>query len=182
MKDRKQRAHMQDDLKFFMIGGGTLTTASLTNYAVQRGNDADTIRFLGVRGQLLSDDTLEVSVSNGPKVLYSRVDLPTQSTLSALQGTWVRQYKGPDREDGVLRVRGACVEVVEAGETSHAMLKSSKDERSAMLRKKVVNVSVEGSLFVQTQSGSLQHYKRHDAQLNIELRRPIPEEPDTFSL
>jgi len=181
LKDRKQRAHTKDDLKFFMIARSTLTTASLTTYTVQLGDERDKIRFSDVHGQLLSDDTLEMSVANGPKVLYSRVDLPTPSTLSALQGTWVRQHKGRDWEHDLLRVRGACVEVIEAGKTSRAFLRASKDKKSVVLQRKVVHVSVEGSLFLQTQSGPLQHYMHHSTQASLEFLRPIPEESDINS-
>jgi len=178
LKDRNQRAHTKDDLKFFMITRGTLTTASLTTYTVQSGDDPDKIRFSDVRGQLLSDDTLEISVANGPNVLYSRVDLPTASTVSALQGTWVRRYKGRDWEEDTLRVQGACVEVVEAGKASCALLRAYKDKKITKLQKKVVHVSAEGSLFLQTQSGPLQHYRRPSTQSNLEFLRRIPEEPD----
>jgi len=182
MKDRKKRAHVKNDLKFFMISRGTLTTALLTTYRVQRGDDPDMIKFSDVRAQLLSDDILEISRANGPNVLYSRVDLPTPSTLSALQGTWVRQYKGRDWEDDTLRVQGACVEVAEAGKTSHALLRAYKDDRSAKLQKNVVHVSVEGSLFLQTQAGPLRLYRCRSTQSNLEFLRPILEEVDTILL
>jgi len=110
-------------------------------------------KSLDVRGQLLSGNTLEIPIGNGPNVQYSRVDLPTPSTVSALQGTWVRRYKGLDWEQDTLRVQGACVEVVEAGKTSCALLRAYKDKKITKLQKKTVHVSAEGSLFLQTQSG-----------------------------
>jgi len=165
-----------------MISKGTLTTASLTTHTVQSGDDPDVIQFSDVRGQLLSDDILKISRANGPNVLYSRVDLPTPSTLSVLQGRWVRQYKGRDWEDDTLKVQGACVEVVKAGKTSHALLRAYKDDRSAMLQKKVVHVSVEGSLFLQTQPGPLRLYRCRSTQSNLEFLRPILEEVDTILL
>jgi len=186
LKHRQQHAHTTDELKFFTIARGILTMSSLRTCRVQHGNDPDTIRFSDARGQLLLDDTLRISIANGPDVSYSRVDIPTQSTLSALQGKWFRQYKGLDCESesvrehefdceqqrDSLKVQGACVEVVQAGKKFNALLRRHKDDMKVILRKKVVHTSVQGSLFLQTPSGSLHHY----SSSNLGVLECIPEE------
>jgi len=144
-----------------IIERNTITFADNRSFCVHDGPDASTILFGDAMLELVADRIAWLRFAQSSRwVRYEKVNLPTPSFLSSIQGSWECRRKRLVANSKTLTIKGAFWHLIEGRQSSSGIVRASGINEVATLSNQMIQTTTSGKLIMTCAAGRVWTFKR----------------------
>jgi len=150
-----------ENMSSFIIAGNTLTAANNRSYRVAFGQEPNTIAFGDSDLQLAADGTAWLHFATSQNaVCYKRVNLPTPSFLSSIEGSWKCRGQALQARSTTLTIQGKFWHLSAGRKSIRGLVHINGSSGAAMLFNHRIQMSAHGKLSLHPSEGRALKFRR----------------------
>jgi len=154
----------------FIIERNTIAFADNHSCCAHVGPEPSTILFGDAMLELVADRIawLRFTQSSG-WIRYEKVNLPTPSFLSSIQGSWECSRKKMVASSKTLTIKGAFWNLIEGQKSSSGIVRTSDINDVAILNNQMIQTTTSGNMIMTGAAGRVRTFKRAAPHTHTQL-------------